>query len=259
MMLSIDPIASTTVTGVGTQFLTQLAVDNILVVSGEVRVVTAIASDTSLTVDTAFSDNPNDTSPDKHTFRWSWPFVSIDPRVNVEPGLVYYVVVEGAGSGGAIRNSATIPTSYDYVTINASVYQSPSGTFNASPTETTTSMYGLVDVQVEDRLRDDVWYSSDGSNWTQATSNAAFGLRSSYSCEVFDNKMWVIGGTLPQYCRQKDAWWSTDGANWTRATSAAWANTRAMDASVVFKNRLWTFTRCVGDNVQYTNSDYWNP
>ena len=61
---SIDPAASTTVTGVETQFLSQVAIGDSILVSGETRVVTAIASDTSLTVSVAFSDNANDDSPD---------------------------------------------------------------------------------------------------------------------------------------------------------------------------------------------------
>ncbi|MBI4457356.1 hypothetical protein HY633_00120, partial [Candidatus Uhrbacteria bacterium] len=61
---SIDPIASTSVTGVGTLFTTELVVGDRITVSGETRTVTAIASNTSLTVDTAFSNNANDTSPD---------------------------------------------------------------------------------------------------------------------------------------------------------------------------------------------------
>jgi hypothetical protein len=62
---TIDPIASTTVTGVGTKFLNELVVGDRITVTGETRTVTAIASDLSLTVDSAFSDNANDTSPDK--------------------------------------------------------------------------------------------------------------------------------------------------------------------------------------------------
>ncbi len=61
---SIDPAASTTVPGSGTAFLSEVSIGDELVVSGETRIVTAIASDTSLTVDSAFSDNSNDTSPD---------------------------------------------------------------------------------------------------------------------------------------------------------------------------------------------------
>ncbi len=61
---TIDPAASTTVTGVGTAFTTEIALGDRIVVGGETRTVVAIASDTSLTVDQAFSDNANDTSPD---------------------------------------------------------------------------------------------------------------------------------------------------------------------------------------------------
>jgi hypothetical protein len=52
------------VPGSGTAFLSEVSIGDELVVSGETRIVTAIASDTSLTVDSAFSDNSNDTSPD---------------------------------------------------------------------------------------------------------------------------------------------------------------------------------------------------
>lgn len=62
---SIDPTASTAVIGVGTAFLTELALGNRILVSGETRTVVAIADNTHLTVDTAFSNNANDTSPDK--------------------------------------------------------------------------------------------------------------------------------------------------------------------------------------------------
>ena len=61
---TIDPAASTTVTGVGTLFTTELVIGDRITVTGETRTVTAIASNTSLTVDTAFSDNANDTTPD---------------------------------------------------------------------------------------------------------------------------------------------------------------------------------------------------
>ena len=61
---SIDPTASTTVVGVGTKFLTELSIGDEIVVSSETRVVTAIASDLSLTVSVATTNTANDTSPD---------------------------------------------------------------------------------------------------------------------------------------------------------------------------------------------------
>tara|TARA_R100001443_G_scaffold66463_1_gene75518 strand:- start:110 stop:628 length:519 start_codon:yes stop_codon:yes gene_type:complete len=61
---TIDPAASVTVTGSGTAFLSEVSVGDEIVVSGETRIVSAIASDTSLTVSVAFSNNSNDTTPD---------------------------------------------------------------------------------------------------------------------------------------------------------------------------------------------------
>jgi len=61
---TIDPAASTTVPGVGTLFLTEVVIGDEITVTGETRTVSAIASNTSLTVTSAFSNNANDTTPD---------------------------------------------------------------------------------------------------------------------------------------------------------------------------------------------------
>tara|TARA_R100001369_G_scaffold35851_1_gene61166 strand:+ start:119 stop:628 length:510 start_codon:yes stop_codon:yes gene_type:complete len=61
---TIDPAASVTVPGVNTLFLTEIAIGDEIIVTGETRTVTAIASNTSLTVSAAFSNNSNDTTPD---------------------------------------------------------------------------------------------------------------------------------------------------------------------------------------------------
>ena len=69
---SIDPAASTTVPGVGTLFLEELAPGDTITVSGEHRIISSVESNTSLTVTSAFSDNSNDTSvvayPSGHIF-----------------------------------------------------------------------------------------------------------------------------------------------------------------------------------------------
>lgn len=62
---TIDPSGSTSVGGVGTQFLLELAVGDRLKVQNEIRTITAIGSNTSLTVDTAFSNGVNDVSPER--------------------------------------------------------------------------------------------------------------------------------------------------------------------------------------------------
>ena len=61
---SINPAASTTVPGSGTAFLSEISIGDEILVSSETRTVSAIASDTSLTVSAATTDTANDTSPD---------------------------------------------------------------------------------------------------------------------------------------------------------------------------------------------------
>tara|TARA_R100000935_G_C2794040_1_gene147324 strand:+ start:16 stop:528 length:513 start_codon:yes stop_codon:yes gene_type:complete len=61
---AINPIASTTITGVGTKFVEELSVGDEIIVSSETRTVSAISSDTSLTVSVATTNTANDTSPD---------------------------------------------------------------------------------------------------------------------------------------------------------------------------------------------------
>ncbi|MGR3301207.1 MAG: flagellar hook-basal body complex protein [Candidatus Scalindua sp.] len=59
---SIDPTASTAVTGVGTLFTTELAVGDSITVSGETRIIASIASNTSLVVTAAFTNVADDTT-----------------------------------------------------------------------------------------------------------------------------------------------------------------------------------------------------
>ena len=61
---SIDPAASTTVPGVNTLFLSEISIADQIVVSSETRTVSAIASDTSLTITAATTNTANDTTPD---------------------------------------------------------------------------------------------------------------------------------------------------------------------------------------------------
>jgi len=61
---SIDPAASVIVPGSGTAFLSEISIGDEIVVSGETRIVTGIASNTELTVSVAFSNNSNDATPD---------------------------------------------------------------------------------------------------------------------------------------------------------------------------------------------------
>ena len=96
---------------------------------------------------------------------------------------------------------------------------------------------GGCDVISLSNLKNDVWYSADGVNWTQATAAAAFKARCWHTSTVYDNKMWVIGGYAGY--RSNDVWYSTDGVNWNQATDAAAFSGRQSHTSIVYDNKMW--------------------
>ncbi|HVZ79176.1 MAG TPA: hypothetical protein VHE12_00085, partial [bacterium] len=82
----------------------------------------------------------------------------------------------------------------------------------------------------------DVWSSSDGANWIQATANAAFPARYAHASLVYNHQLWVLGGYGGTYLT--DVWSSPDGVNWNQATSNAFTP-RAYHTGLVFNNTMW--------------------
>ncbi len=88
----------------------------------------------------------------------------------------------------------------------------------------------------------EVWSSSNGTDWTLTTGNAAFGPRFRHASVVYNNKMWVIGGT-PLDGQSPDAvndvWSSSNGADWTLVTGNAQFGARFSHRAVVFNGRIY--------------------
>ena len=102
-------------------------------------------------------------------------------------------------------------------------------------------------------LYNDVWYSTDGITWKQATGSAAFSPRMSHSSFVYDDKMWVIGGGFGNSF-YNDVWYSTDGETWTQATGNAAFPVRDGPSSVVYDGKMWLMGGYWGSGKQ----DVWN-
>jgi dihydrofolate reductase len=105
----------------------------------------------------------------------------------------------------------------------------------------------------DNSFKNDVWYSTDGVTWTQATANAGWSARYNHTSVVFDNKMWVIGG-YDASGRRNDVWYSTDGINWTQATANAGWSARYLHSSVVFDNKMWVMG---GYDASGRRNDVW--
>ena len=76
--------------------------------------------------------------------------------------------------------------------------------------------------------------------WTCARHSASLSRRDGLTSVIFDNKIWVLGGSDWDYDKySNDVWYSLDGLNWICATdSAQWAP-RSGHTSVVFNNKMW--------------------
>ena len=57
----------------------------------------------------------------------------------------------------------------------------------------------------EKGMLNDVWSSSDGANWQQATVPAPWKPRGTANSVVFDNKLWIYGGKTG-----RDEWFAGD-------------------------------------------------
>ena len=98
-------------------------------------------------------------------------------------------------------------------------------------------MGGYEEIGASSIRQNDVWYSTDGITWTEATDDANWSTRISHSSVVFDNKMWVIGGY--DGSNTNDVWYSINGITWTQATASANWSARGGHSSVVFDNKMW--------------------
>lgn len=90
----------------------------------------------------------------------------------------------------------------------------------------------------------EVWSSTDGSEWKLETKAAGWSPRIAAGAVVFQNKMWILGGTQNYYfgddCDLKsDVWSSEDGKTWKLETADAGWSPRAYHAAVVHDGRIW--------------------
>lgn len=90
-------------------------------------------------------------------------------------------------------------------------------------------------------LKNDVWCSSDGKEWKQATAHAAWSPRAYHQAVVLNDKIYVFGGGnyVPKYHAVNDVWSSEDGVHWQQETEAAPWHPRLWFSSVVYRDRMW--------------------
>jgi leucine-zipper-like transcriptional regulator 1 len=100
----------------------------------------------------------------------------------------------------------------------------------------------------------DVWYSGNGIDWSQATPNAQWSPRFGHSVVVFDGKLWLLGGYTNNH-DINDVWNSTDGITWQLVTSAAQWSGRSDFAALTFNGKMWVLGGRQLPNTVY--NDVW--
>lgn len=101
------------------------------------------------------------------------------------------------------------------------------------------------------QVLNDVWYSPDGTNWTQAQAN--FAPRYNHTSLVFDGKIWVIGGWDGTHL-YNDVWSSGDGIHWTREKRVAAFTARYGHMSVIYRGMMFVMG---GEDASGFLNDVW--
>lgn len=109
----------------------------------------------------------------------------------------------------------------------------------------------------------EVWSSTDGSKWEQATSKAEWTPRCAATLVNFKNKMWILGGTENYYfgnekSLKNDVWNSTDGKKWNLAIINAGWSPRAFHQSVVHDGKIWVMGGGNYTPKYKAHNDVWN-
>jgi len=90
----------------------------------------------------------------------------------------------------------------------------------------------------------EVWSSASGSDWELETPSAGWSPRLAGGAVVFQDRIWVLGGTEDYYfgderSLKSDVWCSSDGQHWTQVTANAGWSPRAYHQAVVLGNKMY--------------------
>ncbi len=108
-----------------------------------------------------------------------------------------------------------------------------------------------------------VWWSTDGAHWRQATANASWSPRIAAALVESQERMWILGGTEDYYfgddrSLRNDVWSSADGANWRQETAAAGWSPRAYHQAAVLNGRIYVFAGGNYVPTYHVRNDVWS-
>ncbi len=108
-----------------------------------------------------------------------------------------------------------------------------------------------------------VWSTSTGEDWEQATSAAAWSPRIAAGLVEFHGRIWLLGGTENYYfgdekSLKNDVWSSVDGKNWKLETANAEWSPRAYHQAVVLNDKIYVMGGGNYTPEYHSKNDVWS-
>ncbi|MEN6627225.1 MAG: hypothetical protein ABFD69_13460 [Candidatus Sumerlaeia bacterium] len=89
-------------------------------------------------------------------------------------------------------------------------------------------------VSLDTNSTNDIWYSSNGKDWTKAVAAAKWSARSGHQVAYYNNRLFLIGGS-----NKNDVWRSGNGKDWELwAVNCPWMGRRG-HASPIIDGKMW--------------------
>lgn len=106
----------------------------------------------------------------------------------------------------------------------------------------------------EYHAKNDVWSSTDGVHWEQATEHAPWSPRLWFSAVTYRDRMWVLGGWSNNPSQNwGDVWYSKDGASWQQLTTEHSWKARHEHSTYVFQDQIYV----AGGHAQPLSNEVW--
>lgn len=109
----------------------------------------------------------------------------------------------------------------------------------------------------------DVWSSADGISWVQETGQSNWPARFWFSYQVFDQKIWAIGGwsyfeeNNGEYGNLNDTWYTENGVTWTQVNTEMKFPNRHASLIWCQDGYLWLSSGYGGGGVSRMYNDVW--
>lgn len=186
-------------------------------------------------------------------------YTSFNPTANitVDRTMTVHYFGYNASDGSSVTNSQTYTIT---ATAGDNWIQTAMSPFSTRAFGTATVFNGGIWViggnHEEINFCNDVYHSTDGTTWVEATNALWSAGRYGHGCIAYNGKLWVTGGMNQSITFHNDVYSSVDGTNWTLVTASAAFSARASHRMLSYNGKMWL----IGGSRNYpltVHNDVW--